>query len=266
MLSRLRYHWICFTQQKPPSHVLDVKFRELLARLLSLMAPQRAEGVKKKRYGSRFDGGYVMLDDFNGIKGALSLGIGGNVKWDLAMAEKGLTLWQYDHTVGGPPVQHPNFVFNKARIGIEAENTTPSTTLPALIAEHPGDEMILKMDIEGSEWEVFAHIDPEYLKAFRQIVIEFHDFEKIADPAWREQAMTALEHLGQNHSVVHVHGNNFVALVVAGDISIPNCLELTYVRKDAYRLVPTNETFPGAVDRPSNPFRPEVQLGTFTYS
>jgi hypothetical protein len=108
-------------------------------------------------------------------------------------------------------------------------------------------------------------MDPEQFRAFRQVVIEFHDFLKIIDPAWRVRAMTALDHLGRHHAAVHVHGNNFVGLVVAGDIRIPNCLELTYVRKDAYRLAPTKETFPGPCDRPNNPFSPDAPLGTFRF-
>ena len=266
MLRRLQHHWICLTKERPKPIFLDAQFRDPLARLLACMAPSRAEGVKKRRYGSRFDGGYIMLDDFEGITGAFSLGIGSNVKWDLAMAEKGLPVWQYDHTVNGPPTQHPKFQFNKVRIGVKEEEVTPTTTLPAMIASQAAGEMILKIDIEGDEWEVFAQIDPDQLKIFRQILVEFHDFPKIADPVWRERAMTALDHLGRHHGVVHVHGNNFAPTLTAGDIRISNGLEVTYVRKDAYRLIPTNETFPGPCDRPNNPFYPDTPLGTFTFN
>ena len=35
--------------------------------------------------------------------------------------------------------------------------------------------MILKMDIEGAEYNIFEHIDDATLKQFKQIVLEFHD-------------------------------------------------------------------------------------------
>jgi len=78
--------------------------------------------------------------------------------------------------------------------------------------------------------------------------------------------MTALNHLGRYHSVVHVHGNNFAPMVSAGDVSLSDGLEVSYVRKDAYHLLSTKETFPGPCDRPNNPYRPDTQLGTFTFA
>ncbi|HEX4139180.1 MAG TPA: FkbM family methyltransferase [Candidatus Methylacidiphilales bacterium] len=245
--------------------LLDHAYREPLAQLLSLMAPQHAVSAAKRRYGSRHDGGYILLDDFASITGAFSLGISSNVKWDLAMAEKGLPVWQYDYTVDGPPDAHPNFEFHKVRIGQEEEDVTPTRSLSRLISERPPGDLILKMDIEGAEWESFAGMAPDQLKAFRQIVLEFHDFSRVTDPAWRELAMTALQHLNRHHAVCHVHGNNFAPLVRAGDIAVPASLEVSYARRDAYELVPATETFPGPLDRPCNPYRPDVPLGTFTF-
>merc|ERR1711990_1006322 len=34
--------------------------------------------------------------------------------------------------------------------------------------------LLMKMDIEGSEWDVFRTADPNHLRKFRQIVIELH--------------------------------------------------------------------------------------------
>ena len=261
----LQHHWSLFSRNRPGPVILSEECREPLARLLNCMEPKKAEGWKKVRYGSRYDGGYIMLQDFEGISGAFSFGIGGNVRWDLAMAEKGIPVQQYDHTVTGPPAHHDLFHFHKERIGVVEEENPPTRILSTLIAAQPPGEMILKIDIEGDEWAVFAQTDPDELKIFRQILVEFHHFPKVADPAWREQAMTALAHLGRHHGVVHVHGNNFAEAIHAGDICIPNGFEVTYVRKDAYHLVPTTETFPGACDRPNNPYWPETQLGTFNF-
>src|SRR5579863_9199398 len=59
---------------------------ERIARLGRLLQPHEARGVKKVRLGASNDCGYVCLDDFAGIEGALSLGIAAEVSWDAEMA------------------------------------------------------------------------------------------------------------------------------------------------------------------------------------
>ena len=48
------------------------EFYPHLIELLSLMKPYRAVSVEKKRIGGSRDGGYVMLNDFDLVKGACS--------------------------------------------------------------------------------------------------------------------------------------------------------------------------------------------------
>src|SRR5712671_57213 len=49
--------------------------QEEIKRGLRLLRPYAVKGFKKARFGSRYDGGYVILDDFRGIDTALSFGI-----------------------------------------------------------------------------------------------------------------------------------------------------------------------------------------------
>jgi len=69
---------------------------------LRLLRPHAVEGVKKLRLGSPYDGGYVVLDDFRGVDTAFSLGIEKNATWDLDVAKRGITVYQFDHTVDAP--------------------------------------------------------------------------------------------------------------------------------------------------------------------
>src|SRR5438552_188332 len=62
--------------RKPLEQIGDELVQETLAEIKSgfrLLRPQAATGVKKARLGSANDGGYVMLDDFQGVDTALSL-------------------------------------------------------------------------------------------------------------------------------------------------------------------------------------------------
>ena len=76
---------------------------------LSYLTPRRAVRFEKIRLGRDGDGGYVMLDDFSGVSSALSFGIETDCSWDTAIAERGIEVHQYDHTVDGPPTDHPQF-------------------------------------------------------------------------------------------------------------------------------------------------------------
>ena len=52
-----------------------------------------------------------MLDDFGGITAALSLGVADDPSWDLAIGERGIPTFQFDHTINKPPAEHPNLTF-----------------------------------------------------------------------------------------------------------------------------------------------------------
>ena len=267
MWNKTKELWNYFLFRLDPHRRLDAGWRDPLAELLGMLAPKRAEGIAKIRLGGPHDGGYVMLDDFREIGGAYSLGIGPDVSWDLALAQRGVPVWQYDPTVAGSPVSHPLFHFQPWRIGADPDPGTPTVSLAALIDRngHEGADLILKMDIEGAEWGVLAGIDPERLKVFRQILIEFHSLNRVVEAEWRDRATQALAHLTRFHEVVHVHGNNLSAIIVAGDLRITESLEVTLARRDAYRFVATEEMFPGPFDRANSRVFPDFPLGTFRF-
>lgn len=267
MWKKTKELWHYFLFRLDPYRRLDASAREPLVKLLRMLAPQRAEGVAKMRAGGRHDGGYVMLDDFREIAGAYSLGIGLDVRWDLDMAQRGIPVWQYDPTVKGSPVSHPLFTFRPWWIGVVDDPGTQTVSLASLLKlnEHEGADLILKMDIEGAEWDVFASIDPDRLKVFRQILVEFHTLHRVTETDWRERATRALANLNRHHQVVHVHANNLGAIIVTGDMRLPECMEVTFARRDAYRLVATEETFPGPYDRANSWVFPDYSLGKFRF-
>ena len=87
---------------------------EVLA-VMRLLRPQRALGTTKVRIGSEHDGGYVMLDDFQGLDRALSFGVCDNDSWDLQVAERGIPVEQFDHSVEEAPSNHELLHFHKKK-------------------------------------------------------------------------------------------------------------------------------------------------------
>ena len=178
--------------------------------LLSLFTPRRAVGHDKLRVGNKTgDGGYVMLDDFGKIAAALSCGVGGDVSWDEEIANRGIAVYQFDHTVNGPPVSHELFHFFRREISTEA--TENSESIQSLIRKVPASAgaLIFKIDIEGGEWEAFDATDINDLSRVSQLICEFHGFSKALTSSWRERAARVMTMLNSVFQVVHVHGNNW---------------------------------------------------------
>ena len=242
----------------------DIQARLIL--LGRLLAPCRAVGHRKVRLGGPGDGAYVMLDDFDGVATAFSLGVGPNVDWDVAVAARGIDVHLFDHTVAGPPRRHGRFRFHRRRI--DATASDDAEDLASLLKRHgaPGPRAnLLKVDIEGSEWGLFAEADDDALSRFPQILCEFHALGDVHDDAHYRLMTRALTRLRRQFDVVHVHGNNFGGRVFVGERAIPQSLEVTFVRRDLYRCEDGAGEFPTDLDAPNDAGRPDIHLGTFRF-
>jgi hypothetical protein len=239
---------------------------ERILMLGRLLRPWQAKGFGKVRLGAKHDAGYICLDDFKDIAAVLSFGIGKDSSWDAAIADMGLVVHQYDHSVTGPPRPHANFRFHQRELAGMADASHDS--IESILADNNLTQpasVILKIDIEQAEWEVFARTPVKSLKNFAQVICEFHDFENVADDRWFERAHAVLAKLNEWFAVVHVHANNYGPLVAAGTVMIPQVLEVSYVNRARYTLIGTDETFPGPLDSANRADVPDHDLGKFSY-
>jgi hypothetical protein len=235
--------------------------------ILSLLTPFRASEARKIRIGRDFDGGYVMLDDFLGITHALSFGIADDASWDLDIASRDIPVLQFDPKVAASPVSHPLFSFEQLRIapvdyaGAISLETILRTRVPSV-----ADTLLLKIDVEGAEWEVLACLTDDVLIRFRQIVCEFHTLDRLVEPEFGDRAQGVFERLTKNHFVCHVHGNNCGNFVNVGNIPIPQSLEITFASRVRFTPSETAETFPTSLDRPNERNRADLYLGGFRFN
>jgi len=213
------------------------------------------------------DGGYVMVDDFEGVDAALSLGIGDDLTWDLEMASKGIHIYQFDHTIDPPAAaaDQPHLHFYRTGIAGEDDSVRNLKTIGSVLADemrmHRGD-LILKIDIDGYEWDVFAGMPAAVLARFRQICIEIHN--PLARPSQRARRARNLAVLRKLHAFfapVHIHANNAGPVRRFFRLEVPKLLEITYVRRGAHAFVDSTESFPGALDVPNVASKPEIPIG-----
>ena len=149
-----------------------------------LILPKEVVGKKRILLGRKADGCYVLLDDFKNIKYAYSFGIYRNIQFDKALADKGIDIYMYDHTINSLPYENPKFHWKKIGLcGIRRHNPNMKN-LEQLIAEngHNNEKnMILKMDIENWEFESLIDLKEETLNQFKYIAIEYHFKDQNSD-------------------------------------------------------------------------------------
>ncbi len=242
--------------------------QKMVETLFSRLSPMDVDGCELIRIGRAFDGGYIMAPLGSEEKVAYSLGVNRDVSWDLEMAQQGCKIYQYDHTIDSLPLQHKSFNFFKKGITTSFETNEQMTCLKQELnnnGHQDTDNILLKMDIEGDEWKVFADFEVTELQKFSQILVELHNLHKVYKLFWYRTALEALNKLFESHQAVHVHGNNNTALRVVGGYAIPAVLEVTFLRRDLYQFSPCTRSFPNELDQPNNPGFAELQLGSFQF-
>ncbi len=227
----------------------------------SLLKVKTVSAFAFVRIGRNNDGGYIMLDDFSEDMKAYSIGICDDMSWDKDIHEKyGMDVYMYDHTVPYAPEKIDGCYFYQK--GIAAEDRGGSfLSLRSMLKQH-GDErsdnLVLKMDVEGAEWDVLNAVNEEDINRFCQIVIEFHGMTELSN---REKMICALKKINRTHQAVW--GNNYAPAEWGGSVLMPMSLEVCYVRKKSYDLENRDAFFPTELDMPNFSIKRDYMLGNW---
>jgi glycosyltransferase involved in cell wall biosynthesis len=246
----------------PP--IYPVQQHEVLS-LLRMIRPLAMANGTKVRVGNPFDGGYVLPDRALGCDALLSIGVGHDVSFDLAFANRGAMVVQFDHTVDASPSAHANFRFHKFGWGAKTSGDLLSFTdmrsaFGAVAARRP----MLKFDVEGAEYDALAATSHDDLAEFEVITCELHDFARIGERDMFERIRTTLEKLTRLHAPVHLHANNYRGLTLIAGVPVPEVLELTLLRRDLDQFPgASDDPMPGVLDRPNNPTVSDICLRVF---
>ncbi|MBT3514166.1 MAG: hypothetical protein HOB32_05175 [Nitrospina sp.] len=217
------------------------------------------------------DGGYVLLNKrLEGIDVLYSYGVGASSDFENNFCEKYNSIARlYDHTVNKAPIERDFLHFTKEGVG--PEKTENCNTIEGHITqnEDSNKSMILKMDVEGAEWDVLLQTPSATLELFEQIVIEIHflhsvhpnyDGKNLLKPVM-EKRTAILKKLNSLFYLYHVHAVNWSPLYYIDSFRIPNVLELTLVNKKHFESTGHSETiFPTKFDRPSWENRKDINL------
>jgi hypothetical protein len=196
-----------------------------------LIAPKKVIGKERILIGEKENGCYVILNDFKNIRIAYSFGISKAIQFDKGLADRNIDVYMYDHTINKLPYNNPKFHWEK--IGICGKNKTKSNnlkTLEELMLKngHSSERnMILKIDIEGNEWESLKDVPENILKQFKYIIIEYH-----FTPYNVELYYNVIKKLYKNHQVFYLRCHGREQIVNFGINSMCKYLEASYVIRE----------------------------------
>ncbi len=242
-----------------PARATDVN---LLHEFLQTVHPVATE-AELIRLGSASDGGYLLPDDFEGVSACFSPGVSFNSDFEFDLAQKNIKVYMADKSVARPSKEHPLFSFVPKYIG--AVSGHDFITLDEWVEGCVGkdlSDLVLAIDIEGYEYEVFLQVSASLMRRLRIIVVEFHDLESLFSEPFFKLATRAFEKILLTHTCVHIHPNNCGggARTVRGGICIPDVMEFTFYRNDRFSKTSHNLDFPHALDSDNSPNHPFLRL------
>lgn len=227
----------------------------LLKELINLLKPV-ATNKNLIRFGSSTDGGYLIPDDLDGISACFSPGVADCVSFETSCAERGMKVFLADHSVDQLPAEDHNFHFIKKFIG--ANTTENFIRLDEWITSSNIDgssDLILQMDIEGSEYEALISSSDEVMKRFRILIIEFHGLHNLWSYPFFRLAKSAFDRLLKFHSCVHIHPNNARGICKINGLEIPKLMEFTFYRKDSFQISSEVLSYPHPLDKDNTNFK-----------
>lgn len=236
---------------------------------LSLLTPFDID-KPKIRIGPKTDGGYVLADCLSPGQTVLSYGIGTEYQFDIEMAHRGHHVYMFDHTIEPPPIKNANIHFFQEGIG----NRTDVAKALYGLADHlrlhhiAGDGLILKMDVEGAEFDAFEAADEATLARFEQIVMEVHGLDCLDDSAFRSRFCKLFRKLNQAFTLFHVHANNWDGqnrLAIVSGVPVSPLLELSYVRSARVNRRPSATLYPTPLDYPNVPQHKDKPLWFYPF-
>jgi hypothetical protein len=186
--------------------------------LLEELQPVALENCTLKRFGSANDGGYLLCDNLsNGIQSAYSYGVGPNDKFGCDVSKRyGVPVHQYDcFDPARPTCDGGVFVFHNQCIGPRFErdsNHRDFDTLENQIVKNhdTGKRLIVKIDVEGAEWDSLLATPDAVLEQIDQIPIELHvpPSPPGLTAVVNERHLQVIKKLKQKFYVVNLHFNN----------------------------------------------------------
>ena len=177
--------------------------------LFSVIQPVTLANCTLERFGEAHDGGYLLCSNLLGAaKSGYSYGISGYDKWGCDVSRKlNVVVHQYDcFNLTRPVCDGGQTVFHEECVGDTPkleEGRLFDTIERQLIQNGDKDRhVVMKMDVEGAEWDSLMQTPDEVLSRIEQLSIEMHGTDY-------PRYLATVKKLKRFFYVANVHYNNF---------------------------------------------------------
>jgi hypothetical protein len=245
------------------ARVHDAAGRELRESILAELQPVALKNCTFKRFGSANDGGYLMCANLiEPLDAAYSYGVGTNDDWGCEVSRRyHVPVYEYDCFDPARPICNGGrFIFHNECVGDRAEHRKSRffDTLENQISKNgdTGRRVIIKLDIEGGEWESLLAVPEQLLDSIPQLAMEMHGFD---DP----KIVEVIRKLKRNFYLVNLHFNNWSCTAKASPLPAW-AYQVLWVNK---RIGIVDPTAPvpapmSPLNAPDSPTWPDCQLHT----
>jgi len=240
--------------------------RPARAAMLAELQPVTLKNCILKRFGSANDGGYLLCDNLSeGIGSAYSYGVGPNDEFGCEVSRRyKVSVHQYDcFDPSRPACNGGGFVFHNQCIGVRPGRDKQQRVFDTLQNQIVGNQdagkrLIVKIDVEGAEWDSLLATPDAVFDQIDQLAIEFHI-------SWfygvNDRHLQLVRRLKQTFFPVNLHFNNWACSRALGPLPA-RVFQVLWVNK---RLGELDEKAPwpapvSALNAPDNPNRPDCQL------
>ena len=232
--------------------------------LLDELRPVLIANCEMERFGAERDGGYLLCANLlRDVEAAYSYGIEGRDSWGCAVSRRyDVTVHQYDcFNTTEPSCPSGSFAFHPECVG-DSQATIQGRAFDSLSNQivKNGDQakrIVVKMDVEGAEWDSLLSTPDQVLSNIDQLAIEFHTSDQAR---YLGVYLSVVTKLKRQFYITNLHFNNYSC--TEGIEPFPGwAFEVLLVNKSVAELDESGARpdVPHVLDVPNSPDRADCQ-------
>ena len=210
--------------------------------------------ICKIRLGNKNNRGFLILNyNLNEIKVMYSYGLDNELMFESMFAKRYKSLIRlYDNNLEKIPYNN-NFRYRKECINSDKNSDKHLIESHVMKNKDLDKRKLLKINVEGAEYETILAMKLNILESFEQIIITVYNTnENLKD------LRNLLEKLNKVFYIFHIHANNVKKDSLVNQYSLPKVLEICWVRKDLVKDAYFDKRIVSILDSPNFPSEPDV--------
>ena len=206
----------------------------------SKIKPKKFPSINIIRLGEDGDGGYFVPDFIKDFDYCFTFGVGNLCGFENDLANKfNIKCYLFDYSINSSPIKNKNFYFTKKFI-IGGGNTANDLKKPNYLTfnnflkkcpDFKNKKKILKIDIEGGEYNILSYLQSSDLDSFEVIIIEFHHLSSILTPLCFRLVNDLFSKIHENFHVLSNVATEGFSYFSYKDIKIYDLFEITFINK-----------------------------------